>query len=556
MSDLSLIPLQDWFETQLSQDWDGNTGTVYVLSTPSYTPTTSNTYIVVNPWRPNMQIAEITSYDSALKTLTVSSISFEKGIGTSSTAQTHTTGSKVIISDNYQFWEDIKTAINSKLDKTGGNALIYADTTARDTALWANGVPTTPYTNIYVTATGLFYNYNLSTAQWEAIDTGTTPWNATNVSAGLVRSDVAPAGIPVALIQDNPKYDALAGTSGTPSSSNKYVTNDDTSSTPVANKVARYSAGGQLPWLPSQAFFGDGSDWDVTISSNTSLTRDMYYDNLTIQNTFTLSPKGYRIFVKWTLNCEWTGKIASNGWAGGTGGIGVNTWVTPAGGTAWAADYTGATLPTPKVWVSGGAGGGAPWNGNTGTAVTLNETMTSASAGGAGGAGSSGSPGTGWAGGSAGSNPVMRPRTYQSAYNLYDLINSTITRHEIAPTGGGWGGGSGNGGNNMGGGWGGSASTGWFISIFANIINVLNVEAIGWVGGAGGATNIVNTGGGGGWAGGNGWFILLFYGSKTTVTGTVTWGAAGAGWIATAPATNSGVAGTAGNSWVVLQIQI
>lgn len=82
-----------------------------------------------------MQIAEITSYDSVLKTLTVSSISFEKGLGISSTAQTHTTGSKVIISDNYQFWADIKTAINSKLDKTGGNALIYADTTARDTAL-------------------------------------------------------------------------------------------------------------------------------------------------------------------------------------------------------------------------------------------------------------------------------------------------------------------------------------------------------------------------------------------------------------------------------------
>lgn len=349
--------------------------------------------------------------------------------------------------------------------------------------------------------------------------------------------------------------DALVGTSGTPSASNKYVTNDDTSATPVANKVARYSAGGQLPWLPSQAFFGDGSDGDVTISSNTSLTRDMYYDDLTIQTGFTLSTKGYRIFVKGTLNCEWTGKIASNWWAGGTGAIGVSTGVAPAGGAAWAADYTGATLPTPKVWVIGGAGGYSP-NGITGTAVTLNETMTAAVAGGAGGAGSFGSPGTGWAAGSAGSNPVMRPRTYQSAYNLYDMTGSTITRHEIAPTGGSGGGGGGNGGNNIWGGGGGSGSTGWFISIFANIITNLNVEALGWAGGAGGATNILNTGGGGGWAGWNGWFILLFYGSKTTVTGTVTWGAGGSGWVATAPATNSGVAGTAGNSWVVLQIQI
>lgn len=395
---------------------------------------------------------------------------------------------------------------------------------------------------------------------WVAIAGGA---DASTTVKGISKLSYAPASAsdPIAVWDNDPRVpttwenDALAGTSGTPSASNKYVTNDDTSATPVANKVARYSAGGQLPWLPSQAFFGDGSDGDVTISSNTSLTRDMYYDDLTIQTGFTLSTKGYRIFVKGTLNCEWTGKIASNWWAGGTGAIGVSTGVNPAGGAAWAADYTGATLPTPKVWVIGAVGGYSS-NGITGTAVTLNETMTAAVAGGAGGAGSWGSPGTGWAAGSAGSNPVMRPRTYQSAYNLYDMTGSTITRHEIAPTGGSGGGGGGNGGNNIWGGGGGSGSTGWFISIFANIITNLNVEALGWAGGAGGATNIVNTGGGGGWAGWNGWFILLFYGSKTTVTATATWGSGGAGWVATAPATNSGVAGTAGNSWVVLQIQI
>lgn len=396
---------------------------------------------------------------------------------------------------------------------------------------------------------------------WVAIAGGA---DASTTVKGISKLSYAPASAsnPIAVGDNDPRVpttgenDALVGTEWTPSGTNKYVTNDDTSATAVANKVARYSASGQLPWIPSQAFFGDGSDGDVVISSNTSLTRDMYYDDLTINNGITLSTKGYRIFVKGTLNCEWTGKIASNGWAGGAGAIGVNTGVAPAGGTAGGADYTGATLPTPKVWVVGGAGGGVAGNGTTGTAVTLNETMTSAVAGWAGGAGSSGSPGTGWAAGSAGSNPVMRPRTYQSAYNLYDLINSTITRHEIAPTGGSGGGGSGNGWNNMWGGGGGSGSTGGFISIFANIITNLNVEALGGAGGAGGATNIAPTGGGGWWAGGNGWFILIFYSTKTTVTATVTGGAGGAGWVATAPATNSGVAGTAGNAWVVLQIQI
>ena len=178
-----------------------------------------------------MQIAEITDYDSTAKTLTVSSISFEKGLGISSTAQSHSTGSKVIISDNYQYWVDIQTAINSKLDKNGGNVQTYASTAARDSALGADGAATLPYSDIYVTATGLFYNYNLSTATWQSVSTGTTPGNATAASAGLIRTDVAPAGVPVALITDNPKYAALAGTSGTPSSSNKYVTNDDTAGT-------------------------------------------------------------------------------------------------------------------------------------------------------------------------------------------------------------------------------------------------------------------------------------------------------------------------------------
>lgn len=124
-----------------------------------------------------MQIAEITDYDSTANTLTVSNVTLLKGLGINSTApaSSHATGSQVIISDNYQFWVDIQTAINSKLDKNGNNGVTYATTAARDSALGADGVPSTPYTNIYVTATGLFYNYNLSTAQWEAIDTGTTP---------------------------------------------------------------------------------------------------------------------------------------------------------------------------------------------------------------------------------------------------------------------------------------------------------------------------------------------------------------------------------------------
>ncbi len=50
--------------------------------------------------------------------------------------------------------------------------------------------------------------------------------------------------------------------------------------------------------------FGDGSDGTVVISSNTTLTSDMYYENLTISNNAVLKPGGYRIFVRTLLTIE------------------------------------------------------------------------------------------------------------------------------------------------------------------------------------------------------------------------------------------------------------
>lgn len=66
------------------------------------------------------------------------------------------------------------------------SATVYDTTAARNTALWANGVATKAYTNVYVTATWLFYNYNLSTAQWESVDAGTVTPNANDTVAGKV----------------------------------------------------------------------------------------------------------------------------------------------------------------------------------------------------------------------------------------------------------------------------------------------------------------------------------------------------------------------------------
>ena len=84
--------------------------------------------------------------------------------------------------DEVIIWE--KTFEQTIVTEAGIEATSYADETARNTALGGNGVATKAYTNIYVESTGLYYNYNLSNAQWEEIDTGTVTPNASETVAG------------------------------------------------------------------------------------------------------------------------------------------------------------------------------------------------------------------------------------------------------------------------------------------------------------------------------------------------------------------------------------
>lgn len=135
MSQLTNIPLQDNYKSTLSQAWDGNVWTIYVNTVPSFTfPSWVKTYICVDPWKTNMQVARISAYDATLKTITVDNITLDKGNGVAYTAQTHTVGSVIEISDNYQFREDILTAINTKVNTNSADTDTwkFTDATARD----------------------------------------------------------------------------------------------------------------------------------------------------------------------------------------------------------------------------------------------------------------------------------------------------------------------------------------------------------------------------------------------------------------------------------------
>ena len=85
---------------------------------------------------------------------------------------------------------------------------------------------------------------------------------------------------------------------------------------------------GEQQWL-----FGDGSDGNVTISSPTTMTRNMYYDTLTLEST--LRPNGFVIYAN-NIIVNAGGSINVDG---GNGGAGGNARAI-AGSTARYGDFT------------------------------------------------------------------------------------------------------------------------------------------------------------------------------------------------------------------------
>ena len=108
---------------------------------------------------------------------------------------------------------------------------------------------------------------------------------------------------------------------------------------------------------PYNSIYGDGSDGNVTIAVNTVLSRDMYYNNLTVNSGVALSPNGFRIFVLGKLNVVGGFNIVArgadadgnvHGAAGSTGTLGAGA----AGGAG------GSSLPVfSDVFVPGVVGG-------------------------------------------------------------------------------------------------------------------------------------------------------------------------------------------------------
>lgn len=166
--------------------------------------------------------------------------------------------------------------------------------------------------------------------------------------------------------------------------------------------------------------FGNGSDGNVTISTNTSLSRDMYYNTLTVNSSITLFTNGFRIFVSGTLTNNGTigmpkGTQMTTSVLGGTVLTRVDStasWTanqsydsTNSSGNLAFAQTRGVETILEGLW-SGGSGLFRAFAGTQGTAGTANP-------GGASGGGNStaGNPGTAGTAGQGGGAVVVLAKT-------------------------------------------------------------------------------------------------------------------------------------------------
>lgn len=265
------------------------------------------------------------------------------------------------------------------------------------------------------------------------------------------------------------------------------------------------------------AIFGDGSDGNVTISSNTTLSREMFYENLTINSGINLSTNSFRICVRGKLNNF--GTIRNNG--------------SDGSGTSGGTDTTNPSTYLFGTNQNGGAGSTGNSAGSAPTTTIITPVPGPDCRGGAGG-GTSTTPYSGGASGSTSGTFPSSARIYGPA-SLFVSYYSNGT-YNIGTSGGG-------GSAEVSSTGGGGGSRGGLVLIYTDILN--NFGSIEAKGGTGAAGSGINAGGGGGGGGG----IIIIISRLIMDAGTIT-AAGGSGGSKVGTGSN----GTAGSNGLIHKI--
>lgn len=244
-------------------------------------------------------------------------------------------------------------------------ALTYATTAARDSALWADWAGTIAYTDVYVTATGFFYNYNLSTWQWETQDTWTPTPNASETVAWSIEiaTDAEITAWTLnwatwAILWITPvqlkKSISLKNSITSFSNTDEIIVNESWEDKKISILNARSSLWIKFGW--------DWSDWaiswalTITWSDNTYIVKN-YTTFAPWANIVTTTPTWCitHIKVSWdcdltwtTFNYSWKWIIWTNGWSGWW----LNPWTAWSSWTATTNPITITTLHKALSWTS------------------------------------------------------------------------------------------------------------------------------------------------------------------------------------------------------------
>lgn len=204
--------LQNFFKTTVATDWAVGTGNRYITTLP--TPTSG--WLVVSP--NNTSLREIVAYtatgtDDGGNYITISA----RGVG-GTTDQTHSSGEAVRMNITAEHWADIYN-----------NPVFTGNVT----------VPETPTADTDAASKAWVEDQFLQGAA-----------DASTGTKGIGTVSVAPASptAPIFVGDNDPRVptqdenNALVGTSGTPSTSNKFVTADDVSSAGASSKIVRLNS--------------------------------------------------------------------------------------------------------------------------------------------------------------------------------------------------------------------------------------------------------------------------------------------------------------------------
>jgi len=414
---------------------------------------------------------------------------------------------------------------------------VFADLAALNVAY---PTPINGLVDMYCTAEGQYFDS--AGWSWVARASWVNP-NASETVAGKIELATAAQRWTATSVWETgarlvPSNDALVKTSSWASDENKIPVLDAT------GKLAQW-------FLPEDAilYYWNGQDGAVVISSNTSLTRDMFYTDLTVNNWFTLNPAWYRIHVSGTLTLN--GSISRNGSVWGNASWG-------AAGTGWTS-LANWTLGTNQAWTNGWAGVGLWWGNGWGAQSALSNTFSAltGATGWNGWIANAMAWGTGWATVTP-TRWLLYNYTIPKFQSFSTLWYTNIWLYNSNVWGAGWwSGGDQSWGTSWGWGWG--ASTGGIIQIFARIINISATWQINsnwglwgnWADGSAWGWGWQVSWWGGGWWWGNGWTIVLVFDTFTNLgTITVTWWAGGNWWNASRSWGAIDVAGwNGGNGW-------